>query len=520
MKISHVKRPVIGLLLAVSAVCLPGCIDQPGETPVSGAVISRAANLQIESASLPACDPNSPETLFINNAADWVYINDPAYRIFCVAPGNYSSLGTIHLTAWGTDTQPRVLRMQEPANGGIETHPAITPESGRAILAQLVLAGAHHWIIDGITVRGNSSTPGELVTIYMQASNNILNHMLIENGSTNLVMVSGQGTNHNTIQNSVIRKSQPQPGMDHHCIAIASTASNEQIIGTRILNNEIYNCTDGIQLTVISENQGSHFPDTLISNNDIYLTSAIYTDCHGTLDPGGNCAGAENGIDIKSGATSPTNAVIITNNRLWGFRETDSLVGGSGSAGPALETCCFNPAYVLISNNIITNSPNGIRLYSGNHISTIDNLVSNIHDLTSDHQGWALAFEGSNQEVYRNTVVNSDHWGGILADNSDYRCNTIINGGDYYSSAYTGVTADYNAYYNSVQFDFPGSNDTVLSDATQSLQTDRCFWRKQWTGPEQVCIPYGSRPASSPSISSCDPQLGIRKNIGVDDSLY
>ena len=519
MHISHTARIVLWSILSISAVNLSGCNSTSGEisTPVS---IPTVASLQTATSSLPACDPNSPDTLFIRDAADWGYINDAGYRIFCVAPGDYSSVGAIRLTSSGTGTQPRVLRMLPATYGGTDAHPAQAPESQRAILSELILHGASYWIVNGLTIRGDINTVSSLVILENQASNNILKRMLVEHAYANLVSIGGNGANNNTIQNSVIRKSYPEPGMDHHCIDIASLEPGEQITGTRIVGNEIYDCTDGIQLTVRSEAQHSYFPDTLIIDNDIYITPAVYTDCNGALNPAGECAAAENAIDIKSGGTSSANAVIVADNRLWGFRKTDSLVGGSGSPGSALDTCCANPAYILFSDNIIMNAPVGIELYSGNHLSVIDNLIYNIHDYASSNQGRAIAVYGSNQEAYRNIVVSSDYWGGMSADNSDYRCNTIINGGDYYAPADSGVTADYNAYYNSVQYALPGLNDLIMNSAADSQNVDRCFLRKQWTGPEQVCIPYGSRPANSPVNTNCDPQLGARKNIGVDDAIY
>jgi hypothetical protein len=515
-KIIQIFYPIIFLIVAV----LSGCNSQSEETSSQAAVFSRAASIQIESVNPPACDPVNPDTLFIDEAADWGFINDPAYRIFCVSPGDYSSIGDIRLTSSGTAAQPRIISVMQSTNGSVGIHPAKTPESGKAILEKLVLNDAHHWIIDGLTIRGNPVTASVLVRIEMRASNNILNRMLIEDGSMDLVRITGHGSNNNTIQNSVIRKSKPAPMTDHHCIALSSTEPNEQISGTRILNNEIYDCTDGIQLTVHDEAQNSHFPDTLIINNDIYITPSTYTDCSGTPNRNGECAAAENGVDIKSGAKSPENAVIVANNRLWGFRKTDTLAGGTGSAGTALQTCCSNPAYILFSGNIITDSASGIGMNSGNHVSVIDNLIHNIQDLTLNTQGHALYFYGNNHEAYRNIVVDADHWSAMSSDNSDYRCNTIINGGNDYAPAYTGVTSDFNAYYNSAQFAFPGLNDVILNDATLSDYTARCIWRKQWTGPEKICIPHGTSPVKSQASLNCDPQLGSRKNIGVDNTLY
>ena len=369
--------PIIFFIVAF----LPGCNSESGETSSPTVVITRAVNSQIEPINPPACDPANPDTLFIDEAADWGFVNDPAYHTFCVAPGDYSSIGDIHLTSSGTKTQPRVISVMQPTNGGIGIHPAKTPESGKAILERLVLSGAHYWIIDGLTIRGNPNTASVLVKIEMLASNNILNSMLIEDGNMDLVRITGHGTNNNTIQNSVIRNSKPEPMSDHHCIQLLSTEPNEQISGTRILNNEIYDCTDGIQLTVLDESQNSLFPGTLITKNDIYITPSRYTDCNGVPNPNGECAAAENGVAIKSGATSAKNAVIVANNRLWGFRRTDSLAGGTGSTGTVMTTCCFNPAYILFSGNIITDSASGIGINSGNHVSVIDNLIDHLRIL-------------------------------------------------------------------------------------------------------------------------------------------
>jgi len=127
---------------------------------------------------------------------------------------------------------------------------------------------------------------------------------------------------------------------------------------------------------------------------------------------------------------------------------------------------------------------------------------------------------GSNHEVYRNTLVDTDRWGLVGATMSDYRCNTIINGGIYHDPVIDNVIADYNFYYNSSELALPGSHDIADSDLAEAHYTERCFWRKPWTGPEEVCIQYGSDSIDSPSNTSCDPSLGSFLNVGVDNSLY
>ena len=44
-----------------------------------------------------------------------------------------------------------------------------------------------------------------------------------------------------------------------------------------------------------------------------------------------------------------------------------------------------------------------------------------------------------------------------------------------------------------------------------------CFWRKLLTAPERVCIPNVVPSADSPHVDACDPSIGSRTGIGVDD---
>jgi hypothetical protein len=195
-------------------------------------------------------------------------------------------------------------------------------------------------------------------------------------------------------------------------------------------------------------------------------------------------------------------------------------MGGSGSSGAALNTG-FNSAYMVLGHNIIFDSANGIFIHSGHHISVLDNLLQNIgDDSSSDAVGTALLVRGSNHEIYNNVIVNAERWGVMDANIADYRCNTAIDGGVPLTPSVIDVIADYNNYYNSTEFAVPGVHDTIQQDASQMQHTEKCFWRKQWTGPELICLPLGATTNSSPSVMNCDPLLGSRTDVGSNDALF
>ena len=58
----------------------------------------------------PVCDAGNPKHLFITQNSDWNNINNPAYEVFCVQPGDYRAWGAgavLNLTSNGTASNPR-----------------------------------------------------------------------------------------------------------------------------------------------------------------------------------------------------------------------------------------------------------------------------------------------------------------------------------------------------------------------------------------------------------------------------
>ena len=180
------------------------------------------------SAATADCNASNPEVKLIASNADWGAVNNLHYRIFCVLPGDYSGAGIIVLRTSGAPGEERYLRYYSPA--GAVGHPAQQTGAQQATLRGLMLNGASHWVIDGLRLAG-MRRPNALIH---GAAYNVLTRMLIEQGASHLLLLSGGSDN--TVQNSVIRTTAVVPNEDRHCIVIQGS---ERV---KLLGNEIYDC--------------------------------------------------------------------------------------------------------------------------------------------------------------------------------------------------------------------------------------------------------------------------------------
>lgn len=460
----------------------------------------------------PDCDASDPTVRFIQTEADWDDINDPAYRIFCVQPGDYTGVGTIDLQEDGAAGQERWIRYYDPQDPTDGRHPVGRGDSEHAVIDALRFDDADYWIVHELTVRGDWTA----VQLVNGAQHNVLNRLLVEGSRIQI----RDGSHDNAVQNSVIRDAPMVPQSDRVCVILsgASQGPDVAIHGTRIVNNEIVDCTDSIQLyRPDGATHGIDFGGTIIDENDLYLTSATYSDCAGTLDPQGDCACAENGVDIKAAGTDSDNIVQVSNNRIWGWQRTDTDCGGTGSWGAA-SVVHMGAEYTLYQANIVWDSARGLTFGNNNH-SAIDNVVTSIENPVDD-QGYAILLLGPSSEAYRNVVVDSHDWGQVAGDDGDWRCNTFISAGQGRGTPGSGVVADYNFYYESEQLALPGDHDIVQALAADAQHTELCFLAKRWTGPEEICLPDAAPTAASPHADACDPNLGSRAGVGVDDELW
>lgn len=436
------------------------CPDAPWQTPDPDGYCA-TYELPVE---LPDCNPSDSEVAIIASEADWSGINDPTKRIFCVQPGDYLALGRIELTVSGTADAPRIIRYHHPT-GDESIHPAAQAEADRAIIGGLRFRNADHWVIHQLTARPRD--PGHINVIWLDdGDHNLLDRLLVEGGGGGggQVQIAHQG---NALQNSVLRNTILEPNADVHCLVVAGPASD-----FRIVNNEIYDCGgDSIQV-----HAGNVNGLTVIENNDLYLTSALYSDCTGNQQTSGTCACAENALDLKNGGVDGE-PLLVEHNRAWGFRDTDTACSGTGSGGNGF-IIHIGAQYVLVRANVLLDVPGGIATPNelAHHVSLIGNVVA---DTVTGGTGIGQLYKADRFDGYYNSLIRT---GGLSA------------GGDH---------------------DF----DCNLPDAATSANTELCISIKRWTGPESVCIDHGRLELTSLD-AACQAQAGQTAAYGIDDRAW
>ena len=317
----------------------------------------------LEPVNLPTCDATNPEVQFINTVSDWSHINDLDKTIFCVSPGDYSE-ETITLTTSGTKDKRRYIVL----NNGNDIHPGKLNKEELAKIG-LILQDTNYWIIDRMAYWESYSTQNPIKII--NSDNNIINRYFMDNVGNGIYLFPG--SDNNTIQNSRIQRENINLHFDRAAIGLHDNRqSNIEIKNTKIINNEIKNFVDAFQSIRSSWTnqdgelefiQNLNYEGTIIDGNIFYINNEIYTDCNGNHDPQGQCSYSENALDFKVGSLNPNNKVIVSNNIIFGYRETDSTNSTLDDPGVAI-TVHYSVDNIIISNNIISDSKIGLVITS------------------------------------------------------------------------------------------------------------------------------------------------------------
>jgi hypothetical protein len=367
--------------------------------------------------------------------------------VICIEAGDHTSKGTLTIQSSGTSAKRKVLRYYR--SGDTDDNPWRQSSSNRARVAGISVNGSN-WLVNRLTLTAGGTDVNQGSVIF--------NRILAE--AFNGTMFDAHDSPDVTIQNSVVRKTGLSGSSDFHC------TTSGALDNFHLVNNEIYDCQgDGYQLA----QSGVDSPGLVIENNDIYLTSAYYSNGSGSLTTSGKYACAENAIDLKQGGTSASPARII-HNRMWGHRMTD----GNCADGSYGEELIFHQAtttenhYGLVENNIIMDGTQAIASpnYSPNHWSIVGNILFSFTGVPTGHTYAIDLKDGVRQEVYLNTLVdvardNSAGWAAFGDANHDIKCNVIISGATVAGSAGSSTHVDYNTFYNTTLYTANGTGTNI-----------------------------------------------------------
>lgn len=462
--------------------------------------------------NLPSCT-GSRSRIISSNSELQSQINSSSYNVFCLNPGRYSA---IELTTSGNSGQPRYIIPNQSPN----TEPWRKSNSENVIIESIEI-DAGYWNIHGVSIGEDHRGPYRIVHLQSRANNVVLNRTLIEGGRAMVDM--GDGSNHNTIQNSVLRNTQIVPGQDSHCIYHADGSSYN-----KVLNNEIYNCAgDGLQL------KGG--VGTIIENNEIYITSDLYTDCNGRRTSNGNCSCAENVIDVKgTGASSFDTKLTFRGNIGYGYRPTDSACAGSGGARTALnfqtgttdgDSRPIQATYSLIENNVIFDSPLALNSSSTRNITMRNNVLYG--SLDQDDGAFLLGANPASQEFYHNTIVSTHEgvtWLKFSPNRSlsqiDIKNNLVINSSQAKNlPSGSGTIIDNNGFVSTSATNLNGNpaNDVVTSFNSSQFEPF-CFTIHKYTNPTTKCLANVIPKAGNPAIDQGVNSVGQRSEVGIDNT--
>lgn len=353
-------------------------------------------------------------------------------RVFLLNPGDYRKYGVLNISNKnGSESKPCIVAAlaEGSTNSVSATHPV--KWSGNAskeiLLEALQLKNSDYWIFYGITFRGNNALKGEMVggntnMIRDGADYNIIANCLVEKvleGSFIRILNSS----FNRIQTCVIRDKVAGPKGDNVGILISAYGGLESR-GNVISSNEIYNVTDDIAISRQDANvnknvqrpQTGEAPGTVIENNDLYITPALYK----TADFGKSVSAcAENALDLKTGTYSDKSEdkILIMYNRMWGFRKSENDCGASGSAGQAV-VLHRNAANIFFYNNIVSDAPGAVwimgtnPLYPSEKVKNIDIINNIFYNINRKSEGDVEAGEvfhlARTAQVYNNTIISCD----------------------------------------------------------------------------------------------------------------
>lgn len=541
---------MLSIMTAVSAIALSACSDAASEgasndaatsddgglTEVDGGIVDGGITPTDDRdyatpVAIPSCD--SEDALRISTVGELSQIGTSSHRVYCIAAGDYRSYGKLAISGnGGTADAPKVIRF-ESAEFSDNEEIFTADLSKLARMPQIDIRNTENWVLHRLAFVEVSGQPIRIAG----ANNIVVDRIRLENNRNGIELQ--HGTNDSWVQNSYIG-SQVIPkgaGNDGVCVAFIGHYYQALLDGdidysypvvaanNHIVNNEIFNCNDGIQAVWMPQFEDEpDFHGMIIAGNDIYIDDRVRTDCDGTKDPDGACAFTENAIDLKAGSLVEASPVKIFDNRMWGWRKTDSNYNNpANSWGTAISTH-FSPVQnVEIYNNIIWDVSAALGFTRGAKDSIVrDNIIA---DVTAENinSGIALVVYSDPEDYdepgdYGNVsgmTINGNHFIGIggawistSAEDSNITCNVVANA-DWTATSgpwANGLTYGENTYYNTNSGALGTDTDMVHDSFASSNMGEFCFTVKEASvaGGEEVCLPGVLHAPNSPNACASD----------------
>lgn len=479
-----------------SVVLLAAALLAPPLSAAPSAPLTWQPPALAEAVELPDCDAEG--AVIIDSPSELALLADPRYRVLCVAPGDYRSAGVQHIEAVsGRPGAPRVLRLLTAPRPPAQAMRA--PLSQQALMPPLVFRDVSHWLLDGLAFIDIDAPTGTYPLRFFASSDLLLNRLRVEG---NRHGIEFHHRSHDiTLQNSLIGDMDMDSarGNDAVCVAFegrytdkGQDAESAVVRNVRVLANEIYNCNDGVQL--IWNRDAQHQPDfsgTLIAGNDIYIDARRLTDCKGRLDPDGDCACTENAIDLKAGALSPSDPVVIRHNRFYGWRKTDTACNpGARSWGSAISVHFKAAQHIRIEQNLFWDVASGVALtHHAAQIVVADNLFHTVPARGGGNGVAIVSYEDVDAvEITGNRIVGAHKWLSLLSTRTHLSCNVISESGAAMGQLLDDSQAERNSYYGLASPRFTSVDDRFSDSYLDAGDGALCTTVRPLSRARRLCL--------------------------------
>lgn len=503
-----------------------------------------------------ACTSSTAPCKTISSDSDWAEVENSSssYTQFCVVPGNYVSRGDINPGYSGSSGTKRYITYYNSALGGSGYETAIDQERNGhspAYIKRFDLDNKDYWKTRGLTVSDLSHSVNDvLLEITNDSDYNLIDGWLFEGGNQSQIRVRA-GSDHNTVQNTVTRKSDKRYEDTHGTYITPGDGRGAPYNDVKYFtywHNECYDVNgDCIQINNSDPDGNGEVPGLMIGDSDLYVDT-YHTDGAGNYSATGKFACGENAIDFKAAVRSDYGAdnPRVYYNRMWGFRREDQVVDGSGYCSNTLHKApgaAINMQsdkaigdtadYIQSEGNLIFDSAQGYYIESGRkHISLYRDIFD---DVSSDNNSFfydttigAITYSNNQQGALRMTgttaseIVIKDsgvYFGASSsADPVDFASGWILDSTKWYSSSTfnSGSNFDDLHYYNVGTLYLPpanGATTNYTNTAASSTGKGDLQWTiKQLTNPTtKIITGIDFFSAVSPGGDPTAPSITIHK---------
>ncbi|MEM9605297.1 MAG: right-handed parallel beta-helix repeat-containing protein [Pseudomonadota bacterium] len=414
--------------------------------------------------AVPSVSCDAQDAVRIDKASQLYLLNDARYRIFCLAPGDYTALASLTIESLsGTAAQPRVVRLD---NDLIESAIALAgaDDADLPTLPPTLVRNSDHWQFIGVRWADPTSP------------------LVVDNADAVLIDRSRIATRD---QGVVVRDSDAfrlqrslVTGLESaHADCLSVSLGSD--VAFDLSNSEFNGCHRAVSVTATG---GAVFDAVSIAGNEFHRGAGLGDQCDAV------------GVSLDGAGADPDAGVQVRDNRFSGWQANTAC---AGQAGAALQASAATGGLVL-EHNVMWDNARGVVLDSGAGTAHLgDNVVVG----TGDGLGIRIGTGTARVTLQSNHVVRVAQWLQSERAPMTLACNLIATSGLPSAQVSAETELSPNSYLSAQPGVLSATNggDQVLSAAATVLGPV-CVTATVLSDPTEQCLDHAAR---DPATVTC-----------------